>query len=393
MTSGQGIQSPHADRTLTGQAIEITDCTLREGEQSMDVSLTASDNLELAVQLSAIGVDRIQFASADSPESLSVMVAACQGSETEVLVLGFQPDWRRRVHIAKAAGVDAINFAFRSSPTLLKLLGWSSEDVVREATEALSYTADVGIRAVLSPTDGTRANPDTLRLMYKAAASGGAAAVYVCDTVGVASPQAIRDLVHLASDASGLPVGVHCHNDLGLALANALAGCEAGATRVDTCINGLGERCGNPSTDEVAVAASLLLGGSTRIDLTRLTELAELMVRITAQPMSVTKPIVGPSAFAQKMDIHVEATLRNPLAYVPFSPALVGSHVRYVVGKNSGPATVLQVLRASGSAVELDPSQLKRVVAVANELAESRRRALTVDELLRVVGDAAGGER
>jgi len=238
---------------------------------------------------------------------------------------------------------------------------------------------------VFSPTDSTRARPGLLSDLYQAVAASGAEAVYVCDTVGVASPSGIRDLVSGAVDAAGVPVAVHCHNDLGLALANALAACEAGADRVDTCVNGLGERCGNPSLDEVAVAVELLLGGSTGVDLGALTAIAAEFAHLTGQPLPGTKAVVGPCAFAQKMDIHVEASVRDERTYVPFAPSLVGARIRYAVGKRSGPATLRRVLDGVGYNVgALEPSQLRQAVAEANNLADQLKRALTAEEVTRI---------
>lgn len=378
--------SEYNDLSLTGRRIAVTDCTLREGEQSLDVALPPPAKLAVARALADSGVDRVQVALDDPPEVLAQLVRDCAPAKVEVLLLGFRGDLEDQVGAAREVGIEVANLAFRSSAVLLGQLGWSEAELVRRSCAAVELVAEHGLRPVFSPTDTTRARPELLSELYQAVVASGTEEVYVCDTVGIASPSGMRNLVSRAADAAGVPVAVHCHNDLGVALANALAACEAGAVRVDTCVNGLGERCGNPSLDELAVAVELLLGGSTGVDLGALTAIAADFADLTGQPLPGTKAVVGPCAFAQKMDIHVEASVLDETTYVPFAPGLVGSRIRYAVGKKSGPATMRRVLEGVGYDVgALEPPQLRQAVAEANNLAGQLKRALTTEEVTRIV--------
>lgn len=367
---------------LSGTHVRINDCTLREGEQSLDVSLTDEDKRRIAGSLSRTGVDSIQLSHAEPDDLLGELAAASSPSETEVLLLGFHDDWKRHLDRVRDAGIGRINLVFRSSPMLLTLLGWTEDELVACSTSAVEYAVAQGLEVAFSPTDGTRAPRHLLSRLFRENAAAGARTVYVCDTLGVAGPAGISTLVRLAQDTSnGAEVAMHCHNDMGLALANALAGCEAGATIVDTCINGVGERTGNPALDEVAVALELMLGATTSVVTGELTELSRSFAELTGHTLSATKPHVSAHAFAQKMDIHVEASLVEPSAYVPYDPAFVGGALNYQVGKKSGPVAVSHALSRVAPGHEIGNDILHAIVRDVQAAAEHERRALTDAEL------------
>lgn len=374
-----------AQRVAQWHDVIVNDCTLREGEQSAQAAFSCDEKCLIATALSSAGVPRLQLSYAGGASELRSVVEAAGHAETEVLVLAFLEDWKAQIDHAVAAGVDLVNVACRSSDVLLKLLGWSRRDFVTRSVEAVGYARDRGVRVVYSPTDTTRASWSALEEAYSGSVRAGAEAVYVLDTVGVASPAAISYLVRsLASLVGSVPIGVHVHNDLGLGLANALAAYEAGARVIDTCVNGVGDRCGNPSLDEVAVALELIYGKATGVNLSALTSLANTVAELSHVAIPVNKPIVGPNAFSQKIEIHVRAILSDPLAYYPFMPELVGNRSRIVVGKHTGPVA----LGAKVAELGIEPLSdddltaiLPRIAAVAERV----KRPLSDHEVLELI--------
>jgi isopropylmalate/homocitrate/citramalate synthase len=184
-----------------------------------------------------------------------------------------------------------------------------------------------------------------------------------------------------------IPIGIHAHNDLGLALANALAAYEGGARLIDTCVNGMGDRCGNPATDEVAIAAALLYHQDTGIALDELSALSSLVSELSGLDVPPSKPIVGTNAYAHKMDIHVKAMLADPLAFQPLRPELVGARSKIVVGKKSGPLTLAAKLAELGEP-PLAADAIARALADVERYAETNRRSVPDDELRRIVAGA-----
>jgi methanogen homocitrate synthase len=328
---------------------------------------------------------RLQLSVDESVDDLRTLVAAAGRTDTEILILGFMPDWQAQIDRAVDAGVTYVNIACRSSDILLKLLGWSRDDFIRRSVETIAYAKAKGARVVYSPTDTTRATWETLREAYCEAVSAGAEMVYVLDTVGVASPAAMSFLVReVRATVHDVPVGVHTHNDLGLGLANALAGYEAGAQVVDTCVNGLGDRCGNPSLDEVVVTLELIYKTLTGINLSALTRVADEVAQISHVPVASNKPIVGDQAFAQKIDIHVRATLSDPLAYQGFSPELVGAKARIIVGKHTGPSGLGAKIADLGMA-PLTQAEMQVALCHVSRAAERAKRSLTDEEVRGLV--------
>jgi isopropylmalate/homocitrate/citramalate synthase len=369
-------------------APKLNDCTLREGEQSSDASFSNRDRCRIATALAEAGVPRLQIGlQPDDPAASRELVRAAAPAETEVLILCFLADWREQIDRAVDAGVSHLNVICRASPVLLEQLGWSPAQLVETSVAAVSYGCDQGAYVSYSPGDTLRAEWPTLADAYRATAEAGASAVYVLDTVGVGSPHAVRSLVERVGAVVDIPIGIHAHNDLGLALANALAAYEGGARLIDTCVNGMGDRCGNPATDEVAIAAALLYHQDTGIALDELSALSSLVSELSGVDVPPSKPIVGTNAYAHKMDIHVKAMLADPLAFQPLRPELVGARSKIVVGKKSGPLTLAAKLAELGEP-PLAADAIARALADVERYAETNRRSVPDDELRRIVAGA-----
>jgi isopropylmalate/homocitrate/citramalate synthase len=210
------------------------------------------------------------------------------------------------------------------------------------------YAKSAGVSVVFATEDSVRTDPAYLLDMYRAAIDAGADAVGVADTAGVANPAGFARLVRTVTDAVGVPVAVHCHDDLGLATANSLAGLAAGASAAQGSVLGVGERAGNAALEELALALEVSHGVATGLDLAVLPELAAAVSRAARLPVPPNKPVLGGNAFVHESGLHVDGLLRDPQTYEPYPPELIGAARRIVLGKHSGRSCVETVLEQRG---------------------------------------------
>jgi isopropylmalate/homocitrate/citramalate synthase len=281
--------------------IVINDCTLREGAQGAGVQLSRNAAVEIARELDRAGVPQLQVPiSGDLDANLDLIAAirdAGVRARLEGLVGLYTPGWRDEVDRAAKAGVNVISIMHATSPLRLQTIGRSQDEAIAISTDAIAHARRAGCVATLTPADTTRTEPAFFGRVVTAAHAAGARRIVVTDTAGAATPRGIATLVDLAVMLAPIEIQVHCHNDLGLAVAGGLAGVEAGATVIDTTVLGLGERAGNPPLDEVAVALEAAYGVDTGIDLSRLSALATLVARHFGIDVPLMKPLVGPRAF------------------------------------------------------------------------------------------------
>jgi len=379
--------SPFIPSYPGGRTAILNDCTLREGEQSSDAAFSDEDRRRIAGALADAGVGRLQLALRADVAANRDVIEAARSMDTEVLILAFQDNWRTQVDRAIESGASHLNIINRVSPPLLQLAGLSVDDVLAASVSAISYGVECGATVVYSAGDTMRADWSTLELLYPSAVEAGASAVYVLDTSGVATPPAVSDVVRRVVELVEAPVGIHAHNDLGLGLANALAAFEAGAELIDTCVNGMGDRSGNPATDEVALALELVYGSGTGVRLSAMSALSELVASASGVAIPPNKPLVGRNAYTHKLDIHVKAVQADALAFQPIRPDLVGAETTVVVGRNSGPITLAVKLAQLGLPA-LDEAQAKRALDLVDSYAERNKRSVPDDELMRIVEEA-----
>jgi isopropylmalate/homocitrate/citramalate synthase len=321
--------------TETGQrpaTLQLHDVTLREGEQAHGVSFPLEAKIELALALEAAGVRRIQVGYPGrferDAEAVAAVGAALHQARVEAVALAFVPDWEREIDACLASGAPLVNVVYRASDRLHSLLGVSAAQAVRRAREAVVRAVEGGASVAFTPSDSTRAELDVLDRFWAAAAEAGARLVYVADSMGAATPELMAMLVRRATATTGLPVGVHCHDDFGLVVANSLAGVLAGAEIADVAVNGLGDRAGNAPLEEVVAALALLYGIDAGVDLAQLTSLSQRFANAAGRPLHPGKPVTGPDVFAHVLPTHVEAIRRDPRSIQPYEPELVGNRGR-----------------------------------------------------------------
>jgi 2-isopropylmalate synthase len=323
----------HADR------IRILDSTLREGEQHPGVSFTRKQRIQIAWMLDSFGVDQIEISpivSQDHFEATKTIIK--QGLKADILahVRAIKSDVDIAINcnaswVATYMGISDIHLSSK-----LKI---TREEAKIRALEVADYINAHGLKARFTMEDSSRTDPAFLIEMCKEMNSRGIKRISIPDTVGIMCPKGMYNLVKTVYeniDKSKSSLDVHCHNDLGLALANALAGCDGGADQIHTTIDGFGERTGIPALAETAVTLTLLYKSNNNLRLHMLKDLSKTISEYTQLDIPESKPIVGDSAYKHKAGTHLAAILRNPSAYEILDPKIVGNRRKIVFGELAG---------------------------------------------------------
>jgi len=331
------------------ESVYIFDTTLRDGEQSPGASLNPDQKLQIARQLARLGVDVIEagfpLSSPGDFEAVQRIARQVEGPMITALARAARPDidavWqavqdaeRKQIHMVLSVSDIHIERKLRSN----------RRDVLRRGVEAVAYARSLCDEVEYSPEDAGRANPDYLYETLEAVIDAGATVVNIPDTTGYTLPNEFGALI--ASIRENVPnieqalISVHCHNDLGLSTANSVAAVLNGARRVECTVNGIGERAGNASLEEVVMilrTREKSLGLHTGIDTTRLAEVSMLVSRQTGIPVQPNKAVVGGNAFAHASGIHQDGVLKDKLTYEIMRPEDVGmGESRIVLSPRSG---------------------------------------------------------
>ena len=313
-------------------SVLINDVTLREAEQGEAKHLSADQKVRLAEALESAGVRQLQVGYPGRSEEDNAVIKEIsqrlKSAAVEAVALVFLPEWEHEVDACLASGASVVLVSCRASERHRKLLGMTREELVDRVKSAVARTVLGGVTVSFVASDTTRTDLELLKPMWLAAARAGARRICIADSVGAGTPELIDLLVREARKATGLLIDVHCHDDFGLATANSLAGVMAGAGIVDVAVNGLGDRAGNASLEEVVAALELLYQQDTGIVLKDLTSLSELFAHETGVPLPRHKAITGPEVFAHVLPTHVSVMHKDQRAMQPFEASLVGNNSR-----------------------------------------------------------------
>ncbi|MBU0762550.1 MAG: 2-isopropylmalate synthase [Candidatus Altiarchaeota archaeon] len=366
------------------------DTTLRDGEQTPGVSLNAEDKLKIAKALDNLGIDIIEAGAAcvSDGERESIKAIAKEGLKAEVS--SFARILKNDVDQALACEVDSV---FLVAPTSDLHIKWklksTQEEVLSKVTELTRYIKEHGAKVDLCCEDGSRTDHDFLVKVLKTAEQAGADRFTVADTVGVLTPEMTAKLFEKVTKHAKVPVGVHCHDDFGMGTANTLTAVKAGARCVDVAVNGLGERAGNTSLEEVAVALRLTTGHKFNLRIEGLTRLSKLVEKLTGIPVPPNKAIVGENAFTHEAGIHVDGILKKPSTYEPIKPEIVGGKRRFVLGKHVGFKAVKKLLEESG--FKMGEEQAKQVFDQVKFIGDKGKRVTSVD--LDTIAESVLGQK
>jgi isopropylmalate/homocitrate/citramalate synthase len=381
----ENVQNSSTELTFL-KRVKILDSTLREGEQSVGVSFTKRQRLQIAWMLDYFGVDAIEISpivSDSHRESLREMIKAGLAAQIVSHGRALIDD----VDISRSCDAEWIAMYHSVSDIhLASKLHVSRETALERSISVIDYAKSHGLKVRFTAEDATRSEPDYLSSFISEVTKAGVDRIGIPDTVGISRPQQMARLIKLVRGFTDLPIDVHCHNDLGLALANSLAAAEAGAEQIHVTIDGLGERVGITSLAELTMSLRLLYNCDRPFRYEMLSELSELVSNYTGTPVPATKPIVGRNAYTHKAGTHVAAIIRNPEAYEIIPPRLVGNTRRLVFGELSGKNGAAYLLRILG--VEPTSELSKEIARGLKNLQCGDLFALTLDNRLenRVVG-------
>jgi len=362
--------------------VEICDVTMRDGEQMPGVVFRADEKLDLALRLDEVGVDIIEagFPVVSRAEKNAVKEICNLGLEAKVAALSRSVT--RDVDAALDCGVDMISIFIATSDLHLRhKLHMSCPEAIKCALDTVEYAKDHGVIVRFSAEDATRTDLEVLKKLYKSAEERHVDYVSVADTVGIMNPRTMYYLVSEIRKSVGVPVCMHCHDDLGLALANTLAGAEAGAKQLHTTVNGIGERSGNTPLEELLVALKLQYG-IDRYDLSKLADLSGLVQAYSGVKVAKNKAVVGENAFAHESGIHVAAVLEEPRTYELYSPEMVGSGRRIIIGKHTGAKALKYITDRMG--YHLNDQEVSSLVDRVKTCSEFKR-PINCEELRRLI--------
>ena len=371
--------------------VRIFDTTLRDGEQTPGVSLSPEQKLEIARKLDGLGVDAIEagFPVISDGERRAVGMIAREGLGAEIC--GLARASRGDIDAAADAGLGYVHtFIATSDIHLEHKLRMTRDECAARAVEAVEYGKSRGLRVEFSAEDATRTDRGFLRRIFSEVAGAGADRVDIPDTVGYATPEYVARITRDAAEATRLPVSVHCHDDFGLAVANSVAGIQAGAECAHVTVNGIGERAGNASLEELVMGLQCLrFDGEyeTGINTRLLYEASRLVSKLAGISVQANKAIVGDNAFGHESGIHTHGVLSNPLTYEPISPELVGRRRRLQVGKHAGLHGMNAMLAEYG--IRPSPEQSSRILERVKALGD-RGRQVTDVELLSIASEILG---
>jgi 2-isopropylmalate synthase len=375
--------------------ITIFDTTLRDGEQSPGCSMTPAEKVRLARQIEKLGADIIEagfpIASAGEVDSVRAIAEEIRGVKIAALARAKEPDILAAGEALRGAARPVLHMFLATSGIHLKWkLKITPEEALKQAVDGIKLAKSLVPEVEFSAEDATRTDYGYLREVLQATFEAGATTLNVPDTVGYSLPHEYAELIgRLVRDIPGAIISVHCHNDLGVAVANSLAAIQAGARQVECTINGIGERAGNASLEEIVMALKVrgsTIGAETGVRSELLVPTSAMLSGVTGIWPQPNKAVVGRNAFAHEAGIHQHGILANPLTYEIMTPASVGvKETILVLGKHSGKHAVESRLRALG--VRLPPEEVEAVTARVKQLADAQKFVYD-DDLLALVGGA-----
>jgi len=369
--------------------VRIFDTTLRDGEQSPGFSMNTEEKIRMARQLAKLGVDIIEagfpISSRGDLEAVQAVAREVRDVPIAALARAKKGDLDAAIEALKPAAASRLHVFLATSDLHLKVkLNMTREQALEAITSMVRFARQHVAEVEFSAEDAGRTEIDYLCQVCKAAVDAGATILNLPDTVGYAVPEEygamflkIREYL---GDAPGVTLSAHCHDDLGLAVANSLAAVRAGVRQIECTVNGIGERAGNASLEEIAVALAVRresFGVTTNIKLDQLFPASRMLTEITGAHVAPNKAVVGANAFAHEAGIHQDGIIKNPLTYEIISPETVGVPARsLVMGKHSGRNALRVSLRELGfEATDVELAEIyRRVTALADESKSVRPR-------------------
>ncbi|PTD93799.1 2-isopropylmalate synthase [archaeon SCG-AAA382B04] len=354
------------------------DTTLRDGEQTPGVSLKPEEKVWIANKLDGLGVDVIEAGSAITSKGEREGIKKIAEEDIEAEICSYTRLLEEDIDAANECNVDSIHLVVPVSELHIeKKMETDKEEVIEKTSNLIDYAKNQDLKVILSGEDSSRADLEFLCDVFSVGVEKGVDRLCYCDTVGVLKPEKTKKDIKELTKNFNIPIGIHCHNDLGYATPNTISALRNGAEEAHVTVNGIGERAGNASLEEVVMSGRKLYDLDFNIKPKLLYETSELVSRLTGIPLSANKPIVGENAFTHESGIHTHGVLTDSSTYEPISPSEVGRERKFTIGKHTGKSSVKAILEDMG--VEADKEQLEEIVSRVKEIGDKGKKVTTAD--------------